>query len=251
MAANSIMAAAEIFLHGRKRGHPSDSLDSTPTNSQTSSQQKKRNTPKFVPPLKKAINIANEWSSPAGTEPAPDIPSPRDPGYNGAGTSPGNRHIATASAGSTKQMQQNIDEGNEKDLSLPTASSPSRLQLRRYRKQTQPRRYTYTLTTARKETREKHSGRHNLKETAHFHETCNHKKTMPTGHTVQLGVFDFPVSQNNMEKSDTVSIDDTVNDDIEHDYTTRSIRSRLNASISGKTLEQQVQHKYCTTNTIL
>ena len=194
------------FRSSRKRVLP---VDSTPHNSQTNLQEKKKTTPKFVPPLKKALSSANQCLThhPAAVLASQELPSSQGSSID----------LPAGSQGSSIELSYNdrqTADSIDKTVS-PAACPPPK---RSFRAAAQRSRHTYTLTKS-------HVG--------HLDKRAVPHSSMAAAPS--LGVFDFPISQNHQAANTSSRADITC----DADQSTGNL-FRLNASMTGRSLGQQV-----------
>ena len=205
------------FRSSRKRVLP---VDSTPHNSQTNSQEKKKTTPKFVPPLKKALTSANQCLThhPAAVLASQELPSSQGSSIHLPADSQGSSiDLSAGSQGSSIELSFNDRQTAD---SIDKAASPAACPppKRSFRAAAQRSRHTYTLTKS-------HVGQLDKRAVL--------QSSMAAAPS--LGVFDFPISQNHQAANTSSRADITC----DADQSTGNL-FRLNASMTGRSLEQQV-----------
>ena len=206
-------------------------LNVSESNSQASSQWK-RITPKFVPPLKRAT--------------AAGSCNPVDATHN-VNSSSGMleaTHLETSGKRvRITELPNEADHTGEEEVSgSPEAHSPPR---RYFRTPHSKQRYAYSLASRRKPVGRDRSA--TLRGTATFGGSRTHSTTTNasmTEHSVAshtLHVFDFPPSQSCASKKMTEKESHGSDNDVGGGGN-ETVTSRLNSSVSGKTLEQQVHN---------
>ena len=194
----------EFFTNSRKRVLP---VDSTPNNGETNSQKKKL-TPTFVPPLKKALSTPNQCTAAAAATTSPDSQGSIELSFN--------------------DTQPDCSSGQLSSSSSPVVCPPPHRSFRRATSAAGSKHH-YTLTKNCGQLNKRLAAQQLPRSMAAAAATTESKQPPPP----LLGVFDFPVSQQRNHAATTSTTRDS-------DQTSTGNLFRLNASITGRSLEQQV-----------